>query len=77
MSTVMINTKMSTQPLYEGGTGPWPSHGPGRRTCNSTFALVSSEMILLQGPPTVAIETSWLETAVSLGGGEISVHVRP
>ena len=31
------------------------------------FALVSSVMMVLQGPPTVAIETALLATAVSLG----------
>lgn len=73
---VMINTRTLTQSLYLGGIEPCPSHEPGRRPVNCPFAPVSSVMMVLQGPAMVAIETSLLATAVSLGEGDISVHVR-
>ena len=51
MSTVRINTRILTQPLYTGSIGPWPSHEPGGRPVNCPVAPVSSVMMLSHAPP--------------------------
>ena len=71
MRIVMISTRMLTQSLYVGGIEPCPSHEPTGRPVTCPFATVSSVMIVLQGPPMVAIETSLLATTVSLGKEKI------
>ena len=56
---------------------PWPFHEPRGRPVKPKFAPLSSVMMVLQGPPMVAIETVLLVTAESLGEGEVSVHFWP
>ena len=70
---LIITTRMLTQSVYVGGIGPWPFHEPTGRPVKPKFTPLSSEMMVLQGPPMVAIETSLLATAVSLGEGKVSV----
>ena len=72
MSSVIINTSKLQQLLYTGDIGPTPFHEPGTRSIKFILAEVINLMIWSQGSKTVAIDTSLLATAASLGEGVIS-----